>query len=202
MRPNNATILFSFKHLTSYLLHLTSYYFFMDFKDIVQKRRSIRRFTEQELSPEQTQTILRAALMSPTSKSTRAWRFIVVDDKQLIHHLAISKSMGADFIDGAPIAVLVLMDTSASDVWVEDASIAAVTMQYQATELGLGSCWAQLRLRGQEDGTSADDYLRSVFNYPDNFQAECVIAFGYPAIERKLQDEDKLKWEAVSINQF
>ena len=174
----------------------------MDFKDIVQKRRSIRRFTEQELSPEQTQAILRAALMSPTSKSTRAWRFIVVDDKPLLHHLAICKNMGADFLNDAPLAVLVLMDTNATDVWVEDASIAAVTMQYQATELGLGSCWAQLRLRGQEDGTSADEYLRSIFNYPENYVAECLIAFGYPAIERKLQDEDKLKWEAVSINQF
>lgn len=110
--------------------------------------------------------------------------------------------MGADFLNDAPLAVLVLMDTNATDVWVEDASIAAVTMQYQATELGLGSCWAQLRLRGQEDGTSADEYLRSIFNYPENYVAECVIAFGYPAIERKLQDEDKLKWEAVSINQF
>ena len=52
----------------------------MDFKELVQKRRSVRKYTEQQLSPEQTQIILRAALMAPTSKSTRAWHFIVVDD--------------------------------------------------------------------------------------------------------------------------
>lgn len=174
----------------------------MEFKDIVAKRRSIRKFTDEELTPEQTQTILRAALMSPTSKSTRAWRFIVVDDKDLLRQIAQSKSAGAEFVQTAPLAVIVLMDTDATDVWVEDASIAAVTMQYQAAELGLGSCWAQLRLRGHLDGITADECLRDLFGYPEQFKAECVIAFGYPAIERKLQDESKLKWEAVSINKF
>ncbi len=174
----------------------------MHFKDLVQKRRSIRNFTQQELEPEQTQAILRAALMSPSSKSTRAWHFIVIDDKNMLQQVAQSKQMGADFVANAPLAILVLMDKSRTDVWIEDASIAAVTMQYQATELGLGSCWAQLRLRGREDGSMADDLLRDIFGYPENWIAECVIAFGHPAIERKLQDEDKLKWEAVSINQF
>jgi len=174
----------------------------MDFKDIVQKRRSIRKFTQQELTPEQTQAILRAALMAPTSKSTRAWHFIVVDNKDILRQMAQSKSAGADFVADAPLAVLVLMDVDKTDVWVEDASIAAVSMQYQATELGLGSCWAQIRLRGHADGTFADEILRDMFGYPQNLVAECIVAFGYPAIERKLQDEDKLKWESVSVNKF
>ncbi len=174
----------------------------MDFRDIVSKRRSIRKFTDEELTPEQTQAILRAALMSPTSKSTRAWRFIVIDDKDLLRQVAQSKNAGADFVNDAPLAVIVLMDTSLTDVWVEDAAIAAVTMQYQATELGLGSCWAQLRLRGQDDGTSAEECLRDIFNFPEYLKPLCVIAFGHPAIERKQQDDSKLKWETVSINKF
>ena len=38
-----------------------------NFKDLAQIRRSHRKFTEEEISPEDVQTILRAALMSPTS---------------------------------------------------------------------------------------------------------------------------------------
>lgn len=171
----------------------------MDFKDLVQKRRSIRRFTDTPLTAEQTQLILRAALMSPTSKSTRAWHFIVVEDKTMLDQLAHCKAAGAEFVSGAPLAVVVLMDTDDTDVWVEDASIAAVTMQYQAADLGLGSCWAQIRLRGQEDGTPADDVLREMFGYADTWTAECIIAFGHAAQERKVQDEDKLKWENVQV---
>lgn len=174
----------------------------MEFQQIVQKRRSIRKFTDEELTPEQTQLLLRAALMAPTSHSTRAWRFVVVDNKDLLRQIAQCKKAGAEFVENAPLAIIVLMDTQATDVWVEDAAIAAVTMQYQATELGLGSCWAQLRLRGHDDGTPADEVLREMFGYPEQFVAECVIAFGHPAVERKMQDEEKLKWEAVSINKF
>lgn len=174
----------------------------MDFKDIVQKRRSVRRFTDEELTPEQVQALLRAALMSPTSKGTRAWHFIVVDDKQLLEKMSQCKSAGADFVKGAPLAIVVLMDTSLTDVWVEDASIAAVTIQYQATELGLSSCWAQIRMRGMEDGTPANDILRFLLGYPDTMQAEAIIAVGHQAIDRKLQDESNLKWESVHVNQF
>ena len=113
----------------------------MEFQQIVQKRRSIRKFTDEELTPEQTQLLLRAALMAPTSHSTRAWRFVVVDNKDLLRQIAQCKKAGAEFVENAPLAIVVLMDTLATDVWVEDAAIAAVTMQYQATELGLGSCW-------------------------------------------------------------
>ena len=52
------------------------------FKDLAQQRRSHRKFTNEEIDPEDLKLILRAALMSPTSKSQRAWQFVVVDDKQ------------------------------------------------------------------------------------------------------------------------
>ncbi|MCM1313574.1 MAG: nitroreductase family protein [Bacteroides sp.] len=172
------------------------------FAELVQVRRSIRKFTDEELKPEELQAILRAALMSPTSKSSRSWHFIVVDEKPLLEKLALCKEAGAAFVADAPLAVVVLGDTAATDVWVEDASIAAVTMQYQATELGLGSCWAQIRNREMADGTPADDVLRFMLGYPQHLTALAIVAFGHPAIERKPQDEDKLKWENVHVNQF
>ncbi len=172
------------------------------FADLVQVRRSIRKFTEEELKPEELQSILRAALMSPTSKSSRSWHFIVVDDKTLLEKLSRCKEAGAAFVADAPLAVVVLGDAAVTDVWVEDASIAAVTMQYQATELGLGSCWAQIRNREMADGTPADDVLRFLLGYPQNLTALAIVAFGHPAVERKPQDEEKLKWENVHINNF
>ncbi|MBR4366963.1 MAG: nitroreductase family protein [Bacteroidaceae bacterium] len=171
----------------------------MDFKDIVQKRRSIRKFTDEPLSSEQLQIILRAALMSPTSKSCRSWEFIVVDDKDMLYKMSRCKAAGAEFIENAPLAVVVLGNAENDDVWVEDASIAAVSMQYQATELGIGSCWAQVRNRKMTDGNLSDDILRMLLGYSDSLRAVCIIAFGHPAIERKEQDESKLKWENVHV---
>ncbi len=173
-----------------------------EFKDLVQLRRSHRKFTEQEVDGEHLKLILRAALMAPTSKSQRAWQFVVIDDKLSLEKLSDAKSMGSQFLKNAPVAIAVLGDPVTNDCWVEDGSIAAISMQYQAEALGLGSCWIQMRGRGLDDGTPADTVIRGILGIPDNLNCLCVIAVGHWADERKPQAEDRLKWENVHLNQF
>ncbi len=173
-----------------------------DFNELVKIRRSHRKFTDEEISPEHVQSILRAALMSPTSKSQRVWQFVVVDDKTDIEKLADAKDLGSQFMKGAPLAIVVLGDPQKNDCWVEDGSIAAVSMQYQAEELGLGSCWVQMRGRGLADGTPADEVIRGVLDIPANLNTLCIIAVGHKADERKPQNEDNLKWENVHAEKY
>lgn len=174
----------------------------MDFKDLVQQRRSHRKFSPQEIDPEDVKTILRAALMSPTSKGQRAWQFVVVDDKTDLEKLADAKDMGGQFLKDAPLAVVVLGDPMQNDCWVEDGCIAAISMQYQAEALGLGSCWIQMRGRGLSDGTSADTVIQGVLDVPEQLSCLCIVAFGHKADERKPQNEDRLKWENVHLNKY
>lgn len=169
------------------------------FKDLVQQRRSHRKFTDELVDGEHVRLILRAALMSPTSKSGRSWQFVVVDDKTILERLADAKSMGSQFLKDAPLAIVVAGDSTINDCWIEDCSIAAISMQYQAEELGLGSCWVQMRGRGLADGTSADTVIHGLLGLPENISVLCVIAIGHPSDERKPQNEDRLKWENVRI---
>ena len=173
-----------------------------DFKTLVQLRRSHRKFTDQEIDADDVSLILRAALMAPTSKGQRAWQFVVVDDKTDLEKLADAKDMGGQFIKGAPLAVVVLGDPLQNDCWVEDGSIAAISMQYQAEDLGLGSCWVQMRGRGLSDGTTADTVIRGILDIPENLSVLCIIAIGHKADDRKPQNEDKLKWENVHVGKF
>lgn len=174
----------------------------MNFKDLVQQRRSHRKFTTQEIDGDDVKTILRAGLMSPTSKGMRAWQFVVVDDKTDLEKLSDAKDMGGQFLREAQLAIVVLGDPLQNDCWVEDGSIAAISMQYQAEDLGLGSCWIQMRGRGLTDGTSADTVIQGVLNIPDNLSCLCVLAIGYKADERKPQNEERLKWESVHVDKF
>ena len=172
------------------------------FKDLVQQRRSHRKFTDEEVDAEDVKLILRAALMAPTSKSQRAWHFVLVDNKTDLEKLSDAKDLGGQFIKDAPLAIVVLGDPMQNDCWVEDGSIAAISMQYQAEELGLGSCWVQMRGRGLSDGTTADTVIQGIFDIPENYSVLCVIALGHKADERKPQNEDKLKWENVHVDKF
>jgi len=173
-----------------------------EFKDLVQLRRSHRKFTTEEIDAEDVRLIMRAALMAPTSKGQRAWHFVVVDDPLDIEKLSDAKDLGSQFMKGAPLAIVVLGDPLQNDCWIEDGSIAAISMQYQAEALGLGSCWVQMRGRGLADGTSADTVIRGILDIPENFSVLCVLAVGHKADERKPQNEDKLKWENVHVGKF
>ena len=160
-----------------------------DFSELVQLRRSHRKFTGAEVSADDVKMILRAALMSPTSKGQRSWEFVVVDDKTDMGKMEDATSTG----------IVVLGNPVLNDCWIEDCSIASAAIQYQAEDLGLGSCWAQMRGRGLSDGTDAATVIRGILDIPENLEPLCVIGIGHKADERKPQSEDKLKWENVHV---
>lgn len=171
----------------------------MDFKQLVALRRSHRRFSPEEVSADDLRLILRAALMSPTAKGLRQWRFVVIDDKLALEKMADAKDAGGAFIKDAPLAIAVCGTPDANDCWIEDASIAAISMQYQAADVGLGSCWVQMRGRGLSDGTSADEVLHGILGLASSESVLCVVAIGHYTDERRPQNEDALKWENVKI---
>ena len=174
----------------------------MNFNQLITTRRSHRVFTSTEIHPDVVQQILRAALMSPTSRNQRAWHFVVVDDKSDLEKLADAKEQGSSMLAQAALAVVVLGDATQNDCWVEDGSIAAITMQYQAHALGVASCWVQIRGRRLSDATPSSDVVRGILHIPDTYEVLCILAFGHPAHSLPPHDDDTLLWERVHLGQF
>ena len=162
----------------------------------------MRKFTSEELTQEEVVTLLKAALLSPSSKRTNCWQFIAVDDKEILRLLSHSKEHASNFIADSALAIVVLADPMASDVWIEDASIASILIQLQAEDLGLGSCWVQIRERFTAAGMPSDEYVRGVLDIPLQMQVLSILAVGHKGMERKPFNEDHLQWEKVHINKF
>lgn len=162
-------------------------------------RHSIRKYTDQQVKPEDVQLILEAALLSPTSKSSRSWQFIVVEDKDILVRMSECKPAGAMPLKGCAFAVVVCADPAKSDAWIEDASIAAEMMQLQAADLGIGSCWIQIRDRYASDFTPSQEIIQELLEIPETLPVVCVMTFGYPAEERRPVDTSKLLWEKVHV---
>lgn len=173
-----------------------------NFSELVRLRRSMRKFTDEPLTSEQVETLMRAALMSPSSKGKHSWHFVVVEDQSMLERLSHCKAQGADFLAGAPLAIVVLGDSQESDVWVEDASVASTVLLYAAEDLGLGACWIQVRERYMEDGTPADSVVRALLDIPEPLRVLSIVAVGHKGMERKPFNEDRLLWEKVHIGQF
>lgn len=162
----------------------------------------MRKFTEEELSQDQVVVLMKAALMAPTSKRTNAWQFVVVDDKDTLKALSLCKAQASQFIADAALAVVVTADPLASDVWIEDASIASIYLQLQAEDLGLGSCWVQVRERFTASGIPSNDYVHDVLDLPLQLQVLSIIAIGHKGMERKPFDESHLQWEKIHLNKY
>lgn len=173
-----------------------------NFHELLLQRRSIRKYTEEPLAADDVRLLLEAALMAPSSKRSSPWNFVVVEDKEMLHRLAECKDMGARPIEGAALAVVVVADMTVTDTWIEDASIAAAFIQVQAADLGLGSCWIQIRGRYAADGTPAEETVRELLNIPEEMGVLCIITLGHKNEERKPFDPEKMLWEKVHIGQW
>jgi len=173
-----------------------------NFSDLIKNRRSMRKFTGEELTQDEVVALMKAALMSPSSKRSNCWQFVLVDDKELLKDLAHCKEAGSAFLADAALAVVVVADPLVSDVWVEDASIASLMVQLQAEDLGLGSCWVQIRERFTATGMPSNEFVHGLLNLPLQLQVLSIIALGHKGMDRKPFDEVHLQWEKIHINKY
>lgn len=170
--------------------------------ELLRKRRSVRKFTEEKVAAEAVGTLVEAALRAPASRSLNPWEFIVVDDPQLLEKLSRAKQHGSEFVGRAPLAIVVCADSTKSDVWVEDCSIAAILIQCTAVSLGLGSCWAQIRNREHDSRKSAELYLQGLLGLPEEVKVECIIGIGHPAERPRPLAAEKLQREKIRLNRW
>ncbi|MBN1904379.1 MAG: nitroreductase family protein [Deltaproteobacteria bacterium] len=166
------------------------------------KRRSIRKFEEMPVEEEKVDTIIEAALRSPSSMGRDPWEFIVINDKTLLEKLSKVKQHGSAFLKGAAIGIVVCADNTKSDVWIEDTSIASTHIYLAAEALGLGACWIQLRKRNYSEEITSEEYVASILNLPDEMAVLSIIAIGYPAEKLAPHKKESLKYERVHFNGF
>ena len=155
----------------------------MEFKELIAKRRSIRKFPDRPVPREVVDRLLAEALTAPSARNTRTTRFLVVDDPALVARMADMRDYGSAFLKGAPLAIVVLGETSESDLWRENAAISATVLQLACVDEGLGSCWVHIhgrpRRKEAPEGEKAADYLRSFLPIPDSCEPLCAVAIGY-----------------------
>ncbi len=170
--------------------------------ELIMNRRSCRKFTTEPVSADDIKELQRAALASPTSKNCKSWQFLFVQDKQAIVKLSESKEQGAAFVKNATLAIVVFGDPRATDVWIEDASIAGAFLLLQAQALGLGATWVQLRERGFADGRTAKENIRNLTGAPEELEPVCIIAIGHPDEQHRPYSDERLPLEHLHMEKF
>ena len=147
------------------------------FIDVVRSRKSCRLFTDVPLEQGEMDLIMEAGLKAPSSRQLKDVRLFPVRDIGLIRRLALCKPSSTTPLETATFAVIVAADPEVCDVWIEDASIATIMMQLEAEDLGIGSCWVQVRLRSNGD-TPAEEIVIREAGLDPGLKVLSVVAFG------------------------
>ncbi|MGN0098888.1 MAG: nitroreductase family protein [Candidatus Methanomethylophilaceae archaeon] len=147
------------------------------FIDIARSRHSCRSFTDEPLSAEEMELITEAGDLAPSSRSRRPVRLIPIADRDTIGRLAGCRDSGTKALETATFLVVVAADPTVSDVWIEDCSIASIMMQMEAEDLGLGSCWIQVRLRKIGE-RNTEDFIKEVAGLDPDLTVLSMVAFG------------------------
>ena len=172
------------------------------FLSLIEKRRSIRKFKDQQVEEKKIETLVEVALRSPSSMSRNPWEFIVVNDRDCLVKLSQSKLHGSTFLRAAPLGIVVCGDPAKCDVWIEDCSIASIFIHLGAESLGLGSCWIQIRERMHNDVQTAGEYVSQLLHLPKHLAVESIVAVGYSDEKKPGHKKEDLPFDRIHRNAY
>lgn len=164
----------------------------MDFDELLLKRRSVRKFTDENITKDEMNQILKAGLLAPTSRNRKPCNFLVVSNEETLKELADVKEHGSKFLADANKAIVVIANTLVSDTWIEDSSIALSFMHLMAANIGVGSCWIQIHLRKSSEGEDSEKLVRDIVKIDDYFRVVGILALGIPDGDVKPHSLDEL----------
>ena len=117
----------------------------MEFKEVIRKRFSCKKFSDKAVEPEKLANVLEAGRLAPTAKNLQEQHIYVVQSEGAL--AKIDELTPCRY--GAPVVLAVAFDRNnvftypggKRDSGVEDATIVATHMILAAADEGLDSCW-------------------------------------------------------------
>ena len=169
----------------------------MTFEDLLENRRSIRRYKEQTVSLDIIKDIIKDSILAPSSGNGQPWKYIIINNQDLMKRMSdeskgnILARIAANPDDyakkyegmlrnkefnvffNAPSLVIIFGEADLKNLYV-DCALAASYFMMSATSRGLGTCWVNLGAVIKDPG------LLEEIGLPDNAQIIAPITLGYP----------------------
>ncbi|MGQ9623395.1 MAG: nitroreductase family protein [Candidatus Caldatribacteriaceae bacterium] len=159
----------------------------------IKRQRSIRSYRPEQISESELQAILESALYAPSAMNQQKWRFIVVQNRDLLWSIAEAtreailtsgiaplveraKNPGFNVFYHAPTVVFVFADKNARFA-TTDAALAAQNMLIAAESLNIGSCI--MALPELAFTSERGEKLKEELGIPGDHVYVCAIALGY-----------------------
>lgn len=147
----------------------------MDTLELIQTRRSVRKYTGERVGDTDIDRILEAGRWAPSGLNNQPWRFAIIRKAGTKKELAAATKYSAVIL-GADALIAVFLDRLAIYDKTKDAQSAGACIQnmlLQAHSLGLGACWLGQIL-------AKADMVKKALGAPDSYELMAVITLGHP----------------------
>ena len=166
----------------------------MELFEAIEKRRSIRKYTQAPVEREKLTKIVAAARLAAMGSNMQPLKYCIVDDAEKVAEInKVSKWAGAIAPAGNPAPdevptafIVILTDTDVKKNADVDAGSAGATILLAAYGLGLGTCWL---------GSIDRKRVAEIISMPANFEIHTAVALGYPKEDPMYEDAtDSVKY--------
>lgn len=167
-----------------------------DIADHIMSRRSIRQYTEEPVSREEVQNLLRAGMSAPSASNRKPWEFVVVTDDAVLSGLRKSLIFGRYH---APAAIVVCGSMKRAwpgpgrGFWIQDCSASMENILLAAAGRGLGAVWVGVYPIGPFVKA-----VSAILSLPKHVVPLGVAYVGHPAEDRAPRtqySEDRVHWD-------
>ena len=156
----------------------------MDFLEVIEKRHSVRKYSDRPVEKEVLDAVVRVAQTAPSSRNSKSSAFMIVEDKDTLEALSQMRDYGSALLKGAAAAIVIMGDESKTDLWVDNCAISSTFIQLAVTAMDLCSCWVHIngrvRFKAEPEGPKAEEYVSDLLGIKDGLRPYCAIAIGYP----------------------
>jgi len=167
--------------------------------DAIVKRRSIRSYTGEPIEDWQVENLVKAFMYAPSGHNYRPWHLIIVKNRDILIKLSQATPWGG-MLKSASLAFVVLGDPNISNLWIEDCSAATENVLLEATHLGLGSCWVQVR--DVKKSMDTEEEVRRILGIPEKYRVLNMIAIGVPQEIKPIHTEKEIEKEKIHYERF
>lgn len=150
------------------------------FDDLLESRRSIRRFRPDPVPKSMLDAIVSAAISGPSAGNLQAFRVVVVQDAASRMRLR-NAALGQEWVGMAPVVLVFCADGPASArkygargeslYAVQDATIACTLAWLKAVDLGLSGVWV---------GAFDEAQVAQILDLPRGVRPVAILPIGYP----------------------
>lgn len=145
--------------------------------EAIFKRKSIRKYQDRPVEKEKIEKLLRAIMQAPSAVNQQPWEVIVIENKETLKKLS-EMSPYSKMVAGSAVTFVLVANSEnlkVASAWQQDMGAATENLLLQAVDLELGGVW--LGTATSEDNM---DFIRDLFNLPENILPFSVVPIGYP----------------------